>query len=159
MACTCTFFHTEIKVRKEANIRKRRNQVPHLTQDTTWESNKHTINITNKSKEATPPPHPHTHTHTSRRPQGSNEQTPQILSTRNTRLRKTQTTHEWNTKSAFQQQQWNYKTSSDKISYSLPKLTLDWLIFAKIFVIFVRFRRVLRPWSRFYREYEVMSLG
>ena len=38
--------------------------------------------------------------------------------------------------------------------YSLPKLTLDWLIFAKIFVIFVRFREVLRPWSRFYREYE-----
>ena len=38
--------------------------------------------------------------------------------------------------------------------YSLPKLTLDWLIFAKIFVIFVRFRGVLRPWSRFYREYE-----
>ena len=33
--------------------------------------------------------------------------------------------------------------------YSLPKLTLDWLIFAKIFVIFVRFRGVLRSWSRF----------
>ena len=27
-------------------------------------------------------------------------------------------------------------------------------MFAKIFVIFVRFRGVLRPWSRFYREYE-----
>ena len=26
-------------------------QVPHLTQDTTWESNKNTINITNKSQE------------------------------------------------------------------------------------------------------------
>ena len=38
--------------------------------------------------------------------------------------------------------------------YSLTKLTLDWLIFAKIFVIFVRFRGELRPWSRFYREYE-----
>ena len=38
--------------------------------------------------------------------------------------------------------------------YSLSKLTLDWLIFAKIFVIFVRFRGVLRSWSRFYREYE-----
>ena len=37
--------------------------------------------------------------------------------------------------------------------YSLPKLTLDWLIFAKIFVIFVCFRGVLRHWSRFYREY------
>ena len=38
--------------------------------------------------------------------------------------------------------------------YSLSKLTLDWLIFAKIFVIFVRLCGVLRPWSRFYREYE-----
>ena len=38
--------------------------------------------------------------------------------------------------------------------YSLPKLTLDLLIFAKIFVIFLRFRGVLRPWSRFYREYD-----
>ena len=37
--------------------------------------------------------------------------------------------------------------------YSLSKLTLDGLIFAKIFVIFVRFRGVLRPWSRFYSEY------
>ena len=33
-----------------AKIRKRYNQVPHLTQDTTWESNKNTINITNKSQ-------------------------------------------------------------------------------------------------------------
>ena len=30
-------------VRKEAKIRNRYNQVPHLTQDTTWESNKNTI--------------------------------------------------------------------------------------------------------------------
>ena len=37
------------KVRKEAHIRKRYNQVPHLTKDTTWESNKNTVNITNKS--------------------------------------------------------------------------------------------------------------
>ena len=42
--------------------------------------------------------------------------------------------------------------------YSLPKLTLDWLIFAKIYVIFVRFRGVLLPMSRFYREYEINSL-
>ena len=35
-----------------AKIRKRYNQVPHLTQDTTWESNNNTINITNKSQEA-----------------------------------------------------------------------------------------------------------
>ena len=44
------------KVRKTAKIRRRYNQVPHLTQDTTWESNKNTINITNKSKEASPFP-------------------------------------------------------------------------------------------------------
>ena len=39
------------KVRKMAKIRKRYNQVPHLTQNTTWENNKNTINITNKSQE------------------------------------------------------------------------------------------------------------
>ena len=38
------------KVRKNANIRKRYNQVSHLTKDTTWESNKSTINI-NKSQD------------------------------------------------------------------------------------------------------------
>ena len=37
-------FNFEIvKVRKEANLKKRYNQVPHLTQDTTWESNKNTV--------------------------------------------------------------------------------------------------------------------
>ena len=41
----------ELKVRKTAKIRKRYNQIPHLTQETTWESNKYTINITNKSQE------------------------------------------------------------------------------------------------------------
>ena len=40
----------------ETKIRKRYNQVPHLTQDTTWESNKNTINITNKSQEFSPFP-------------------------------------------------------------------------------------------------------
>ena len=40
-----------LKVRKMANIRKRYNQVPHLTLGTTWESNKNTINITTKSQE------------------------------------------------------------------------------------------------------------
>ena len=44
------------KVRKTAKIRKRYNQVAHLTQDTTWESNKNTINITNKSQEVSPFP-------------------------------------------------------------------------------------------------------
>ena len=37
-----------------AKIRKRYNQVPHQTQDTTLESNKYTINITNKSQEVSP---------------------------------------------------------------------------------------------------------
>ena len=44
------------KVRKAAKIWKQYNQVPHLTQDTTWESNKNTINITNKSQEVSPFP-------------------------------------------------------------------------------------------------------
>ena len=44
----------ETKVRKTAKIRKRYNQIPNLTQDTTWENNKNTINITNKSQEASP---------------------------------------------------------------------------------------------------------
>ena len=39
------------KVRKEEKIRKQYNQVPHLTNDTTWESNNNTINITNKRQE------------------------------------------------------------------------------------------------------------
>ena len=39
-----------------AKIRKRYNQVPHLTQDTILESNKNTINITNKSQEVSPFP-------------------------------------------------------------------------------------------------------
>ena len=40
-----------VKVRKTARIRNLYNQVPHLSQDTKWESNKITINITNKSQE------------------------------------------------------------------------------------------------------------
>ena len=39
-----------------AKIRKRYNQVQHLTQDTTWESNKIRINIINKSKDVNPFP-------------------------------------------------------------------------------------------------------
>ena len=39
-----------MKVRKTAKIRKRYNQVPHLTQVMTWDSNKNTTNITNKSQ-------------------------------------------------------------------------------------------------------------
>ena len=55
-----------VKVRKTAKIRKRYNQVPHLTQDTTMESRKTTIKITNKSQEAS---------HFPAGDQGSNEQT------------------------------------------------------------------------------------
>ena len=43
-----------IKVRKTTKIRKRYNQVQHLIHDTAWESNKNTINITNKSQEVSP---------------------------------------------------------------------------------------------------------
>ena len=42
--------HTR-KVEKTARIRNRYNQVPNLSQDTKWESNKITINITNESQE------------------------------------------------------------------------------------------------------------
>ena len=45
-----------VKVRKMAKIWNQYNQVPHLTQDTTWKSNKTTINITNKSQEVSPFP-------------------------------------------------------------------------------------------------------
>ena len=44
-------FSAFVKVRKDAKIRKRYNQVPHLTQDTSLESNNNTVNITNKSQE------------------------------------------------------------------------------------------------------------
>ena len=44
------------KVRKTAKIRSRYNQVPHMSQDTKWESNKITINIINKSQEVSPFP-------------------------------------------------------------------------------------------------------
>ena len=43
-------------VRKTAWIRNRYNQVPHLSQDTKWESNKITITITNNSQEVSPFP-------------------------------------------------------------------------------------------------------
>ena len=47
------------KVKKMAKIRNRYNKVPHLTHDTTWESDKNTINITNKSQEVSPFPAGH----------------------------------------------------------------------------------------------------
>ena len=45
-----------MKVRKTVRIRNRYNQVPHLSQDTKGESNKITLNITNKSQEVSPFP-------------------------------------------------------------------------------------------------------
>ena len=47
-------FHS--KVRKKARIRNRYNQVLHLSQDTKWERNKITKNITKKSQEVSPFP-------------------------------------------------------------------------------------------------------
>ena len=44
------------KVRKGAKIRNRYNQAPHLTQDTTWVSDKTQLNITNKRQEVSPFP-------------------------------------------------------------------------------------------------------
>ena len=49
-------FLSHMKVRKTAKIRERYNHVLHLTQDTTWESNKTTKNITYKSQEVSPFP-------------------------------------------------------------------------------------------------------
>ena len=45
-----------IKVRKIARIRNRYGQVPHLSQDNKLESNKITIDITNKSQDVSPFP-------------------------------------------------------------------------------------------------------
>ena len=52
----CVWFHFWKKVRKTARIRKRYNQIPNLSQDTKWESNKLAINIANKSQEVSPFP-------------------------------------------------------------------------------------------------------
>ena len=43
MSCSIASFAKYIKVRKKAKIRNRYNQAPHLTQDTTRESDKKTI--------------------------------------------------------------------------------------------------------------------
>ena len=46
-----------LEVRKKAKIRNRYSQAPHLTQDTTWESNKYTIkHHTQDSREVSPFP-------------------------------------------------------------------------------------------------------
>ena len=54
-------------VKKAAKIRNRYNQVPHLTQDTTWESDKNTFKHHKQDPRGQPFP--------SRWSQGSNEQT------------------------------------------------------------------------------------
>ena len=50
-ACIITTPMLSVNVRRVAKIRNRYNQVPHLTQDTTWEVTKTQLNITNKSQE------------------------------------------------------------------------------------------------------------
>ena len=45
-----------IKERKAAKIRNLYNQVPHLTQDTTWESDTTQFNSTHKSQKVSPFP-------------------------------------------------------------------------------------------------------
>ena len=47
-------YWTTNEVRKTARIRNQYSQVPHLSQDTKWESNKIILNITNKSQEVSP---------------------------------------------------------------------------------------------------------
>ena len=47
---------TQSKVRGKDQKQLKYNQVPHPTQDTTWESNKNTMKITNKSLEVNPFP-------------------------------------------------------------------------------------------------------
>ena len=47
---------TDSKVSKGAKIRNRYNQVPHLTQDTKWESDRLTVDTTNESQEVSPFP-------------------------------------------------------------------------------------------------------
>ena len=43
-----------IKVRKKTRIRNRYDQTPHITQDTTWESDKNAIHHIQESKEVSP---------------------------------------------------------------------------------------------------------
>ena len=66
--CYFLSFISKIKVRKTPKIRNQSNQVPHLTQDTTWESDK--ITIRHYKQEPRGKPFPNMW------PQGSNEQTP-----------------------------------------------------------------------------------
>ena len=52
----CIYKLLPNKVRKTAMIRNQYNQVPHLSQACKLESNKTTMNITNKSQEVSPFP-------------------------------------------------------------------------------------------------------
>ena len=51
-----SLFQIVLKEREVARIRNRYNQVPHLNQDTIWDSDKTQLNITNKSQEVSPFP-------------------------------------------------------------------------------------------------------
>ena len=59
----------QIKESKGAKIGNRYNQVPHLTQDTKWESDKLTVDTTNESQEVSPFPAGDHKTHINRRAQ------------------------------------------------------------------------------------------
>ena len=52
----CINYKHNSKVSEDANIRNRYNQVPHLNQDTKWESDKLTEGTTNESQEVSPFP-------------------------------------------------------------------------------------------------------
>ena len=51
---TTTSWNDAQQSKKDGKDQERIHQVPHLTQDTTWESSKNIINITNKSEEVSP---------------------------------------------------------------------------------------------------------
>ena len=63
-------YRYDCKVSKDAKIRNRYNQVPHLTQDMgKWESDKLTVDTTNESQEVSPFPAGDHKAHINRRAQ------------------------------------------------------------------------------------------
>ena len=62
-----------IKVSKGAKIRNRYNQVPHLTKDAKWESDKLTVDTTNESQGVSPFPAGDHKAHINRRAQRHSE--------------------------------------------------------------------------------------
>ena len=69
--CDGSLYLTDVDkpVSKGAKIRNRYNQVPHLTQDTKWESGKLTVDTTNESQEVSPFPAGDHKAHINRRAQ------------------------------------------------------------------------------------------